>query len=1659
MTGLFVPFAASEDEDEKKRALEPKAIAPKVAPAAAPLAPKPENPIKPEFLAFPPTQDETRSALSAAAATVKPDDYASDLAMSRKTGLPADVIERNREEVAREQAAQESAEALDGTASQRWMLQSPDNLKVASDAGPSLVSIETAVGAFQSFGAKVVDFAGSIPRGAGITNDIMARSIGAPIYAGLEAIGAGDVVQAMKNALPWWLDPGQILQRPGQEVGKVADLMEPENPNFITDVAGGVGQMAAQITALVLLGPAAAVPMLLGSGVDQAAKEADKEGALGTPGGDTAAVAGGAITAATERFGLNLILDRIPAAVKSRVGRILAGGSTEMVQEISEKVLNNLTALALYNPDAEIFGEDTLYEGEVGGTVGAIVSAIIPGKRAIKARKAMDDVKKEIDKSPLTERDPEKAAEHATEVLKDAGIQVYVSADALYELAGANTVEETREFFDKLGVGEQLEAALERGGDVKLSEEAFAKHILLTDNYEKIADEIRFGATEMTAKEAGEAAGDLAEERKVSRDATDADNPPEITEGMKAKLKVQGFSDEDIAKMPVKEASDLLGIPASEPVQQIVTLAEEQMGLQALFKTAKEAGMTETQYSQYLVAVAQAREAGVKRQQAAMLRQEQREASAEYQAEREIQRQQIEENVGQRPVYAALDGLNNVRLDREAVVDIMTAEAGGRGVYDLKGDETMLGALPKQGSRQIYAAKGEPGIHPDIHAQRYGFEDGATMLREIAHATPKAQVIEAETDLAMREKHPDLGNRQQAVRSAIEALHNDTQAEVLAAELHALQGAKKDKRLSPKLFRAAAKERLLSVKVGEILPSVFFSTMARKGRDAGKAIRKNDRPTAIRAKFQQLMNFQFAKEAYSVRPKIEGQRKRLEKLLKKRKKHRGIDADHLQRARDMLAPYSLVPPASNAQRLKLMAEAQEAAAQSGEPVKIPPRLVRDDSTTHYTNMTLNEWNTLYAAVMHEVAQGRRWKQYFVQGALKDFEDVKAGLLEATAELPDVGRVAMQQAEQNPKIGVRKALAAWSATLGKVEFMLRKLDGGNLVGAWHKAVFAPAAEAQTAELDLFKRTLAPLEKGLKKLSKEAQKRMKTRVFVEKLGRTFSGSDIFMMALNAGNESNYTKMIEGANKDTTNNESTVAWTDEGVQDALSRLGPEEAALVQQIWDNFEKMRPAVEKIYANENGVTPDRVEPREVEIAGVKLKGGYFPLMYDPSRASAKPKQSVLEMMEDPYIQGSVFSGMTKARTEGYSAPVLLDIAGLSHALRQHIHFITHYEAVKNVRQILRDDELQKAIRNKLGTEYHKELEKWLEAVATNGADNSQAQDWNAIFTALRRNLTAAILGFSYTTGVSQLLGAFTSSAVIGGKWVAVGYDHYLANPAQATREAMELSGELRHRLGNSDRDINEALLKIAGRKGFWATQQRASLMMIGGIQLYTVDIPTWLGAYNKALAENRSDSDAVLYADSALRTSQASGHIKDLSAIQRQKGFMTWVTMFSTYTMLLYNLQAEAIGSMRKIRNVPGAVAKMGWMLAAPAVADALLRAELPGEDDDDLAWWSWRITRNSLASVPVVGQGLAGLLSGYSFRFSSVEQLGSSWLKGFKALYKVTAEDEDFTPKKAGELLKPLGLTFGVGGTSQMVRALDAMDAGEDLDLYRLLVGPEKKK
>jgi hypothetical protein len=241
------------------------------------------------------------------------------------------------------------------------------------------------------------------------------------------------------------------------------------------------------------------------------------------------------------------------------------------------------------------------------------------------------------------------------------------------------------------------------------------------------------------------------------------------------------------------------------------------------------------------------------------------------------------------------------------------------------------------------------------------------------------------------------------------------------------------------------------------------------------------------------------------------------------------------------------------------------------------------------------------------------------------------------------------------------------------------------------------------------------------------------------------------------------------------------------------------------------------------------------------------------------------------------------------------------------------------------------------------------------------------------------------------------------------------------------------------------------------------MMAIAGIQVLMVDYPTWLGAYNKALAEGKAPADAVNYADSIIRTSQTAGGLKDLSATQMNEVLAPFL-MFYSFFNVLYNIERQMVGSLVKDKDIPQVAARVFMVMALPTIIENIYKDKWPDEDDDEdgrisgwdyTKWISEKTAYFALSSIPILRDIAGGVMSGFDYSMSPMDSLGDSVGKAIPAMSKAYDEGELSETALKGAI-GSFGFAVGAPVTqlNRIAKTYFAMEEGEDVDWYDWLVG-----
>lgn len=1107
-----------------------------------------------------------------------------------------------------------------------------------------------------------------------------------------------------------------------------------------------------------------------------------------------------------------------------------------------------------------------------------------------------------------------------------------------------------------------------------------------------------------------------------------------------------------------------------------IATARRAQAMEALFSTPEEMGATPQVFAAYQETVQRAKTEAHDRLLAKVMSAIKRKRQAEWREEADALRPEIEKRVDVEPDMAALQFLRGspAKLSADAVAEVM-------------GSPSFLADLPRA-VPPIYSETG--GLHPDEAAEMLGFRTGQAMLQALAgiEADRRAMVengdkrsvrrarIEAELQREMLERHGDVLADGSIQEEAVAALHGEKQGAVIAEELRALSSRARIAPTPLQAMKAFAERTIANKRERDLQPGLYLRAERKAANAAMEALAVADHVEAFRQKQQQLLNFQLYLAARTAREDID-KAVRTFTRYSGAKTLQGMAQDYLEQIHGLLERFSFRTATLKEldQRKSFEAWAQTKLAE-GESVVVPERFLRDRFQKSWREMTVDEMRGLYDSVRN-VAHLGRMKQDILDGqARRAFEAVVQEAYDQAMALPS----------RKPNLRVGKAKGARAlgegilqadASLLKVETLADFLDGGNPAGVFNRLLVRRAVEAENERGKLRQEFMRPVVEAYSAIPGEIKRRWNSKVASGLLdpitGEPFDlrRGDLLGMAVHVGNTSNMEKLTRGYD-----------WDPRAVMDILNReLTKPEWDFVQANWDALEALRPHIARVERALSGVEPEWIDPSPVVTAHGTYKGGYFPVSYDPLRDANADKH---EKQDADFFGGVYFSaatpkGHTITRTD-YHGPVLIDLNAsvLSH-VNKAITRVAYGEYVRDARKFIGNGRIRQLVQTKLGDEYYQQFMPWLQRQVNDQILSDRALSFmNRFARRARINWQITVMGLSLTTGLSQTAGLTASAGVIGAKWTGHGIIKavQLAKQGKLGEYVFDRSEEMRQRNVDLDRDLRDALRDLAGKPDPLNRVRAAAMVHIGWIDRYTVAVPTWIGAFDKALREGEEESEAIARADKAVRQSQGSGRPYDLAAVQAPNNeWMKLFTLAYSYFNVQYNRQREA-GRAAKLGDFNRAFTLSFWFLIASPLASALVSGDWPDAEDEDgelAAWMKWfgrKTFFGFFAGVPVARDAAAVLdrkLAGQyaSFGGTPISRAGEGVLKVGNDIAAALDPDKEPSDRWLQHAIETPGYFLGLP-TLQIGRSTqylwDVLDGDQDpknaVDLVKgAIKGPQE--
>lgn len=1144
-----------------------------------------------------------------------------------------------------------------------------------------------------------------------------------------------------------------------------------------------------------------------------------------------------------------------------------------------------------------------------------------------------------------------------------------------------------------------------------------------------------------------------------------------------------------------------------------IKLAEDVRGYEALFKNKPE-GMTDDEWAVYQVQANDATQQAITDLESRSLSdmkwltnaksRELKKLQAQAKARRDEIEAEVRKELEAQPVYQAIAAIREIRrsdpqdreaaaawkVQRDAEEERLTAvvknehlntpegqAATGirRGQFLARNKRLMANEVQRlvlqweQNNPRPKVAIPEADLN--AVAALHGFTSGDELQKAIDAAPPLKEAVEAATDQRMLERHADLADPATFERAAEEAIHNDARLRFTATETNALRKAIGQPALLAKAVRQFAADIIARTKVRDLKPAVYTSAERRAALDAEKAQKAGKLEDAAIQKRNQLINGHAAKAAMQAQDEAQKIVAYLRGFDKPGAATR-IDADYLDQIHAMLERFEL-RQVSNKElgRRQSLAAWIESQKRAGLEPDIPPDIAEEANRVNFKSLTMEQLRGLRDSIQQIDHLGRFKKKLLTAKDQRDYEaardEIVASIVEHAGDRTATNRTRPTTLDATIRM--------WNGYLlehRKVASLVREMDGFQDGGVLWEYFMRPLNEAGNKEATMRADAadkLAALVKPLRAIDK-----LGARQFIEgaataedrkhgKTGSSFTREERIGIALNMGNAGNIQRLLGGE-----------GWTMQNVKAIVDTLTTEEWHFVQKVWDFLEGYRPEIAAKERRLYGKEPDWVEPQRLTVQTadgetITLAGGYYPVRYDTALSTRalenNDAEAAAQQMRGAYTSSTTRRSFTKARADEVTGrPLLYSMDALFNGVNEVIHDLSYHEWLIDANRLLRSESITNAIRDKYGAQVVDQLKSAVKDIAAGEFPATHA--FERMLGGLRAGAVVAGLGLNIMNSIINVQGITQSMARIGPKWVGIGISKYAQNPIALSREVAARSDLMANRAKTMNREINEIQSIVRDKSRIREVADRITFLPLTMTQ-QMVDLPTWWGAYQKALDEGNADDRSVALADQAVLDSQSGGQIKDLAKIQRGGTFLKLMTTFYGFFNSTYNLSVEAT----KATNFSDPVQVVGlagkymllWMI--PALMGTLLKNLLTGADwdpdklakkaiGDQIAYMmGMMVGLRDIAGAAQTVTGTNEFTTGYA---------GPSGGRFFGEVYKLAMQvhqgDVDMPLIKA--LDNVVGILFKLpsGQINRTVEGIAALNAGETSNPLAIIAGPPPK-
>lgn len=1094
-----------------------------------------------------------------------------------------------------------------------------------------------------------------------------------------------------------------------------------------------------------------------------------------------------------------------------------------------------------------------------------------------------------------------------------------------------------------------------------------------------------------------------------------------------------------------------------------------------LFASAQELGMSPKEWEDYQALNEAQREEAIAELQARSIRNMQWLSNARSRELRKLQakakelRKEMEpavlDELRQQPVYAARRFLaNGILPDGEKVTGAKLSLPALKEMYGEAGNAPWR--YLSTGKFGLATSNEAEALHPDVVAEMFGFTSGDHLVRELLAARPEKEEASDIIDRRMIEQYSDLADEAGMNRAVDSALANEARGKFLATELSALSKSQAPVRVMMKAAKDWAARLVGAKKIRDIRPGTYAAAEAKEGRHAMNELKLGNSERAAMHKRNQVLQHYATRTAQDALEEVDkgvAYLKRFDSPSVREK----VDQAYLDQIDKILEKFDLRRMSLKAMDQRAALSRFVAALPEGLELDLPDYVQDDAQRVPYRELTLEEFRGVVDSVKMIDHLGRLKEKLLTAKEAREFQAV---VDEISTSIDENGTKTVQlRVQRTVGATVKRVLRGYLAGHRKMSSLFREMDGSVDNGPLWRYIIEPMNTRSDMEATMRAEASAKLRElfsGIRGGGKFGGKGM----FISELNMSLNREERLAVALNVGNEGNLQRLMNGQDN---GRGSIVPWTPAQLDAVLNTLTEADWQFVQGVWDFFESYRPLVAAKEKRVTGVEPEWVVPTPVTTKFGTLRGGYFPIVYDTNQSIVAGDQKEVELAKQQMQGAARFAttrrGHVKERAESVqSRPLLLSLNSITRNVNDVIHDLTWHEWLIDTNRLLKAGPIADAILHRYGPEILSNVKSTVLDIAV--GDNVRQTVIDPVLNHLRAGSTIVGMGWSLSTAALNVTGFASSVVRIGPEWMLKGLQEVIGSPAHIERTRAlvhEKSEFMANRALTLNREVNDVMNTIVGDRSEAQEKFRASFFWMITKTQEMVDLPTWIGAYNKATSQfPEDDAKAVALADQAVRDAQGAGQTADLAPIQRGSASMRLFTTFYSYMNTQYNLAVD----VTKARTRKGEYGMLAVdylvLLALPIMGTVVLKTLLglaAGDDWDEEKFakklaaefitypMSLLVGVRELATAGQLAAGVNEFGGGYS---------GPAGLRAFSEMTKLGQQigqgEPDMALLKAAINTGGLLLHFPGGQVARTVEGAVAVAEGEASPLA-LLFGPPK--